>query len=195
MPSSSICPSRTRGPGRGNKPMTASDVMLLPLPDSPTRPRISPLPMANETPETMSTAPSSESERNGEIANRQHVSPRRQDSRNRGSRRSRSASPTRFSENAVSTIIMPGKNSSHDARVMKVRDSASMLPQLGMSGGAPSPRKSSDAAPSCAKANTKLACTSSGETRFGRMCLTAIHPCRTPCCAPPRHRFRRAGAR
>ena len=39
------------------------------------------------------------------------------------------------------TIIMPGKNSSHGARVMKVRDSASMLPQLGMSGGAPRPEE------------------------------------------------------
>src|SRR5579871_2815772 len=35
--------------------MMASDVMLLPLPDSPTRPRISPRSMENEMPETIST--------------------------------------------------------------------------------------------------------------------------------------------
>ena len=36
----------------------------------------------------------------------------------RGSSRSRTASPTRFNENALSAIISPGNNSSHGARVM-----------------------------------------------------------------------------
>ena len=53
-PASSARPVRTQGPPSGNNPMTASDVMLLPHPDSPTSPRISPLPISKETDETMS---------------------------------------------------------------------------------------------------------------------------------------------
>src|SRR4029078_2383974 len=101
-------------------------------------------------------------------------------SRKRGSSWSRSASPTKLSEKAVIAIDRPGKKSSQGARVIKMRDSASILPQLGISGGAPSPRKSSEAATSCAKANTKLACTSSGEIRFGRICLRIVQATPAP---------------
>jgi hypothetical protein len=46
----------TRAPG-GDKPMSASDSMVLPLPDSPTRPSDSPGGMPSETPFTGFTEP------------------------------------------------------------------------------------------------------------------------------------------
>jgi hypothetical protein len=46
----------TRAPG-GNKPMSASDSMVLPLPDSPMRPSDSPGGMPSETPFTGFTLP------------------------------------------------------------------------------------------------------------------------------------------
>src|SRR3954468_12184151 len=55
QPSNRTRPARTRGPGCGSNPMTASEVMLFPQPDSPTRPRISPLAKPKDTPATMST--------------------------------------------------------------------------------------------------------------------------------------------
>src|SRR6478735_6885193 len=52
-PSSITLPAVIAGLSSRNSPMTARDVMLLPQPDSPTRPRISPLPISNETFETI----------------------------------------------------------------------------------------------------------------------------------------------
>ncbi len=50
-PASRILPRVTR-PGGGTRPSTAREVRVLPEPDSPTSPTISPLPMASETPRT-----------------------------------------------------------------------------------------------------------------------------------------------
>ena len=52
---------------------------------------------------------------------------------------------------------IPGNVSSHGARVMYIRPSLSMFPQLGMDGGMPSPRKSSAAMSSSENANVNVA--------------------------------------
>ncbi len=52
-------PPSMRPGGLGTKPITAKLVTLLPLPDSPTRPTVSPGATSNETPRTARTLPSS----------------------------------------------------------------------------------------------------------------------------------------
>src|SRR5579872_5581461 len=63
----------------------------------------------------------------------------------RGSSRSRSPSPRRLMPSTVKKMHRPGNSASHQDVLMYVRPSASMLPQVGISGGTPSPRKLSDA--------------------------------------------------
>src|SRR5919204_608907 len=55
-PSKRAVPERTR-PARGSRPRRARAVTLLPQPDSPTIPRVSPGPMSNEIPFTACTVP------------------------------------------------------------------------------------------------------------------------------------------
>src|SRR4026209_625961 len=59
----------------------------------------------------------------------------------RGSRISRRASPRRLMPSTVTKRHRPGKSGSHHAVLMYIRASASMVPQVGISGGSPTPRK------------------------------------------------------
>ena len=123
VPSNQTWPAVTRATGCGSSPMTASAVMLLPQPDSPTRPKHLAL-----------------AERKAHLLDRLEGAPRRADadlqvldhqkrlwrgghhfarsSLKRGSRRSRRTSPTRLSENTVRMIAAPGNMRSQGARVM-----------------------------------------------------------------------------
>src|SRR5207237_9572300 len=67
-------------------------------------------------------------------------------SRWRGSRMSRSASPSRFVPNTASEIATPGKITSHGAtRTYSAADSDSIRPHEGCGSGTPSPRNESAA--------------------------------------------------
>ena len=105
-------PVRTQGPPSANNPITASDVMLLPQPDSPTSPRISPRSDLERDRRDDVDGLGRRSDRDGQVADAQHpvylLLPL-SISRKRGSRRSRKASPTRLSENAVIAIDRAGK--------------------------------------------------------------------------------------
>src|SRR5713226_6121199 len=73
---------------------------------------------------------------------------------NRGSRRSRSPSPKRFTASTVMARNVPGIRIVQGAIWKKVRPWAMMLPQLGTSGGTPAPRKLRPASISIAEAQT-----------------------------------------
>src|SRR5205823_12499273 len=81
-------------------------------------------------------------------------------SRWRGSRMSRSASPRRLVPNTASEIAAPGKITSHGAtRTYSAADSESIRPHEGCGSGTPRPRNESAAStrmvePSCAVAST-----------------------------------------
>src|SRR5277367_361048 len=72
----------------------------------------------------------------------------------RGSSRSRSPSPKRFTASTVMARNVPGIRIVQGAIWKKVRPWAMMLPQLGTSGGTPAPRKLSPASISMAEAQT-----------------------------------------
>ena len=59
MPSNRICPDRIRPGGCGTNPITAIDVTVLPDPDSPTIPNVSPAPTWNDTSSTTVDQPTS----------------------------------------------------------------------------------------------------------------------------------------
>ena len=58
-----------------------------------------------------------------------------------GSRASLRPSPTRFKDTTARKIARPGKTVIHQARVMKVRPVAAMVPQDAVGGRIPKPRK------------------------------------------------------
>ena len=66
----------------------------------------------------------------------------------------------------------PGARISQSAFCMYSWAVAIMLPQVGLVGGTPAPRKDSAASVRMEKANTNVPCTSSGESRFGSRCTT-----------------------
>src|SRR5713226_8281518 len=72
----------------------------------------------------------------------------------RGSSRSRSPSPKRFTANTVMARNVPGIRIVQGAIWKKVRPWAMMLPQLGTSGGTPAPKKLKPASISIAEAQT-----------------------------------------
>ena len=72
----------------------------------------------------------------------------------RGSRESRKPSPTRLIASTVTASSTPGKKMIHGAIWKKVRPSEITLPQLGISGGVPAPRKESPASVRIAEAQT-----------------------------------------
>ena len=68
----------------------------------------------------------------------------------RTSKKSRIASPRKFTLNTEIMMNRPGKTPSHHARAMKLRESARMSPQVGVEGFTPSPRNESPASASMA---------------------------------------------
>ena len=98
-------------PGGGTSRMIDSDVTLLPQPDSPTSPSTSPRSMAKLTPSTARTVPAP-------VANcvrRPSTDSSATQTFSRGSRVSRSQSPSRFTANTVSMMARPGNVASHHA--------------------------------------------------------------------------------
>src|SRR6185503_16308689 len=71
---------------------------------------------------------------------RHHVSPHMRRAM-RGSSLSRSPSPTRLTESTTSASARPGQNTVQGARARYTRLEAIILPQVGISGGVPAPRK------------------------------------------------------
>ena len=67
-----------------------------------------------------------------------------------------------------------------NATATKLRPSAMMLPQLGVCGGMPTPRKLSTASVRMAEAAMKVACTISGANRLGRMWRNRMAGTRVP---------------
>src|SRR5215510_10512053 len=97
-----------------------------------------------------------------------------------GSRRSRRPSPSMLTASTVTARKAPGIKMVHGAIWKKVRPCAMMLPQLGISGGTPAPRKDRPASTSMAEAHTYVACTISGASVLGRMCRANSLPVRVP---------------
>src|SRR6185437_6348577 len=98
----------------------------------------------------------------------------------RGSRTSRRPSPSRLRPSTVIMRAAPGMVIIQGASTMYCRPSAMMLPQVGVGGTAPTPRKDSVASVSTAYANRKESCTISGAIALGRMCRRRIRQCPAP---------------
>jgi hypothetical protein len=69
-------------------------------------------------------------------------------------------SPSRLKASTVTVMARPGKKASHHGGTSAVMESASMLPQVGVGGGTPTPRKPSAASmtmatPRCVVASTR----------------------------------------
>src|SRR5690606_30766042 len=79
-----------------------------------------------------------------------------------GSSASRSPSPIRLMASTVTRIARPGNVTTHHARMMNSRASASIVPHSGVGGCAPMPRKPRAAASRIALENESVACTISG---------------------------------
>jgi hypothetical protein len=73
----------------------------------------------------------------------------------------------RLKASTVIRIARPGKVTTHQARRMNSRASASMAPHSGVGGWAPTPRKPSAAASSTAEEKPSVAWTISGGMQFG----------------------------
>src|SRR6185437_13244887 len=95
--------------------------------------------------------------------------------RSRGSRMSRSASPSRLVPKTARLMAMPGKITSQGAvRTYSAADSDSMRPQEGCGSGTPRPRKESDASVRMAEPSWAVASTMSGASVLGRTWRSAM---------------------
>src|SRR5690606_4334081 len=88
-----------------------------------------------------------------------------------GSSASRRPSPIRLIASTVSRMARPGSVTTHQARRMNSRASASMVPHSGVGGCAPMPRKPSAAASRIALEKESVACTISGAMQLGSIGL------------------------
>src|SRR5690606_30285798 len=89
--------------------------------------------------------------------------------RRRGSRRSCSHSPTRLKPSTVTRISRPGNRAIHQAKAKVSLPAVSMLPQLGVGGCTPSPRKLRPPSTRIAPAIPSVAVTSTGGRAPGSM--------------------------
>src|SRR5439155_19165520 len=71
-------------------------------------------------------------------------------------------------------IARPGKNTSHQCGTSDVREPASILPQVGVGGGIPTPKKPSAAAMMMATPKCVVARMRYGATHWGRIGLAMI---------------------
>ena len=88
-------------------------------------------------------------------------------SRVRGSRKSRTASPTRLRASTITKIATPGSSTTCGLRITNCRPVASMLPQSAVGGWVPSPRKDSPAVVRILAPTSRLKATTTGESRCG----------------------------
>ena len=99
----------------------------------------------------------------------------------RGSSASRMPSPSRLNANTVSVIAAPGNSTSHHGGTSPAfSESASMLPQVGVGGGMPTPRKPSAASMMIATPRCVVARIKYGATHCGRMCRAIMRICEAP---------------
>src|SRR5437016_7958609 len=98
----------------------------------------------------------------------------------RGSRASRSPSPSKFSASTVMKIARPGHTAIHGAVPRYACAILSMDPHDGVGGCVPSPRNDSVASAVIAPAMSSEACTTIGETLLGRMWRQIMRPSPTP---------------
>src|ERR1700722_10744255 len=92
----------------------------------------------------------------------------------RGSSRSRKPSPSMLTANRVVKRKTPGKKTRVGRICQSERASARILPQDGVVGGVPAPMKDRAASRIMAVAQTKVACTISGDTMPGSRWRTMI---------------------
>src|SRR6218665_1526172 len=101
--------------------------------------------------------------------------------RRRGLSASRSQSPSRFTDSAISTSMAPGKTVTHHSpenrKLLPVRIS---VPSEGEVGGAPTPRKDSVASVMIAVATCMVASTSTGPMTLGSTCRRMMRSGATP---------------
>src|SRR6218665_77136 len=101
--------------------------------------------------------------------------------RRRGLSASRSQSPSRFTDSAISTSMAPGKTVTHHSpenrKLLPVRIS---VPSEGEVGGAPTPRKDSVASVMIAVATCIVASTSPGPMTLGSTCRRMMRSGATP---------------
>ena len=122
----------------GSRPNRAMAVIDLPQPDSPIRPRVSPLSKTKLTSRTAAAGPrwvcsctlKCRTSSRGIYRFRAR----------RGSSRSRRPSPSRFRPSTADAIAMPGNTARRGAWNSRVCASASMRPQDGWGGWVPKPR-------------------------------------------------------
>jgi hypothetical protein len=93
-------------------------------------------------------------------------------------------SPSRLKASTVTVMASPGKSTSHHCGTRPVIASASMLPQVGVGGGTPTPRKPRAASitmatPRCVVANTRY-----GATHWGSTCRDITRKDEAPAARP-----------
>src|SRR5581483_4369192 len=98
----------------------------------------------------------------------------------RGSRTSRSPSPSRLNATAVSRIAAPGNVTSHHWVVKYDWPWLTIRPQSGVGSCAPRPRNESADAVRMTADTSSETCTISGVIEFGRTCRRRIRRCGTP---------------
>src|SRR5438105_984680 len=88
----------------------------------------------------------------------------------RGSSRSRSASPTRFSASTMTKIARPGSSTTCGLRITNCRPVASMLPQSAVGGCVPRPRNDRPAVARILAPTSRLNATMTGDSKCGSTC-------------------------
>ena len=167
-----------RPAGAGRRRSNDSAVMVLPEPDSPTSPSVSPARIAKLTPSTAFTRP-------------QRVLGARGDLSPRG--RSRSYLPEARVEPVAEPVAeevegehdehdaAPGITESHQALAMWLRPSATIWPHDGVGGGMPAPRKLSEASTMITKPMCSVSRTMNVVMTFGTMWTSMILKLEQPC--------------
>src|SRR5947208_218880 len=90
------------------------------------------------------------------------------------------------SENVAESVVWArlGKSTSHHRGTRPVIESASMLPQVGVGGGTPTPRKPSAASMTMATPRCVVASTRYGATHWGRTCRRMMRNAEAPLARP-----------
>ncbi len=144
--------------------MTASEVTDLPDPLSPTMPSVCPASSAKPMPCSACTVPC----RVEKLTRRSSTRSSAVIVRIRGSRMSRSPSPSRLKHSTVSISARPGNATSHHLPVvMKRAPSATMMPHSGVGACTPRPMKDSPAAFRIAQPRLSEICTAIAGSTFG----------------------------
>ena len=188
------------------RPRMASPVSVLPLPDSPTSPSVSPLAMPSERsvmtgtsapsrPETMTCRPSTRS--TSSLPCVHGAAPPATDTAPAAAGcaagacglavtamprpiESRSTSPRRLTDSTVTMMAMPGGMARNQFRSMKAAAVLSIVPQLACGGWTPRPMKERPASASSTAPTVSVTCTISGGAMLGKMWRSRMRPSEAP---------------